>query len=227
MVSNGQRLWGTARWHGSWPLSVRRSEGGMLSPCGASCRLAWTIPTKNDSRRGGSLSETKLRGMLWILPTMSMNILAMPEAEYCVGNMPKWTPFEKRSIATRMVEWPWKFGSPTIKSRERSSHGRVGIGKGHNNPRERRWSYFDCWHEMQLATYWQTSFFIFAQVKFSRTRVNVFMTPMCPAVGVEWNSARIVEMDGAPCSSQMCPFCKIKSCQKRQLEWLWGSSKIF
>lgn len=182
---------------------------------------------QNWLMKRGSLSETKLRGMPRIFPVMSMNVLATLEAVYCNGNMPKWTPFKKRSTTTKMTEWSRKLGRPTIKFRERSSQGRVGTDKGHSNLGEHRWLYFVYWHRMQLAMYWWTSCFILAQVKFFQTRANVFMTPVCPPVGVEWNLARIFEMYCAPSSSQMRPFYKIKSCQRRQSEWLWGLSRIF
>lgn len=73
-----------------------------------------------------------------------------------------------------------------MKSRERSYNGLNGIGRGHNKPVIRLVSYLVNWHSAQLATNFATSALRPGHVKFSDNLAIVFVTPVCPPMGVEW-----------------------------------------
>jgi len=111
-----------------------------------------------------------------------------------------------------------------IKSRERSSHGHAEIGRGHKSPGGRWWSNLICWQVIQLVMSRWTSCFIDAHMKFSRMWANVFIIPIWPPVGVEWNSARIVGSNRSPCGSQIRSRCNIRPSRMTHSGWFSGSS---
>lgn len=96
-------------------------------------------------RNKGSRSKTKLWGMPWILTTISKKRWATVEAVWFEWSIPKWTPFEKRSTTTRIIENPRKDGKPPMKFNDRSSHGRARTGNGHSRSGLLRWLYLVCW----------------------------------------------------------------------------------
>lgn len=101
-----------------------------LSVCGWYAELirSWVPLSRKSSfqkrlMNRGSRSETKLLGIPWSFLTMSIKSTTTECEVWWVGSMPRWMPFNKRSTTTKMVMRPWYTGRPTIKSRERSSHG--------------------------------------------------------------------------------------------------------
>lgn len=159
----------------------------------------------------GSRSKMRLRGMPWILLTISMNRMATIRDVWWVGNIPKWIPYENLLTTTRMAVLPWKDGKPVIKSSERSSHDWHGTGNEFNKPATLLASYFLCWQSKQVATNCSTSLWSPGQSKFSVKHALVLLLPICPSIGVEWYSWSNVCMKLDPGGSQMHPFLTTQS----------------
>lgn len=159
----------------------------------------------------GSQSETRLRGIPCILPTTSMNRMATKWAMKWEWSIPRWMPLEKWSTITKIAVWPQYVGSPTMKSKERSSQGRDDTDNGQSKPACLRLSYLVCWQSIQASTNCQTSSLISVQIKFSRTRAKVFVIPICLLVGVAWNSLSNTEMKWSPLGNHIRPFFEDQS----------------
>lgn len=108
---------------------------------------SWVLLSQNNScqnrlMKRRSQSKTKLQGMPWVFPTISINRQATVWAVWDGGSILKWIPLGKRSTTTRITVFPWYSGRSMIKSNERSSQGRWGTGRGHNSPASLLISYF-------------------------------------------------------------------------------------
>jgi len=148
-------LWTKARRHCSM---TRLSTLICLSVCGWYTELICNqVPLILNSAcqkwlmNKGSWSKTRLWGISWSFPTISIKRTTTVWEVWWVGNIPKWMPFEKWSTTTRMVMCPWKVGKLTMKSRERSSYGQKGIDKGQSNPTTFLVLYFVCWQSMHMT----------------------------------------------------------------------------
>lgn len=143
-----------------------------------------------------------------------------------LGSIPRWIPFENWSTTTKIVVLPWYGGSPAIKSRERSSQGRLGTGNGHKRPAALRALYFVTWQSTHLVTNYLTSSLSPCHLKFSEIRANVLVTPAWPPIGVAWYSISKVVMSGIPLGNQMRPAFSTKFYERENWGWSWGASRI-
>lgn len=132
-TSDEQKCASIVQWCNSRPQFVHHSMNGMQDyPQLVPLDQKYSCQKRLMNNR--SLLETKLWGIPWILTMISMNKEATIWVVWAEGNIPRWIPFKKWSTTTSMVVFPWYDGSPAIRSNERSSQGRYGTGRGHNNP---------------------------------------------------------------------------------------------